>query len=192
MRKRAPKFKFEPVDIPRIPPLLPNASDEERRQWQSELLARDKAVAKAAFERMLVIAQHYSVDVSSDLLALHLAMDFVEGFNPAIPPKKKGGNQRIGRFHLVTEVEQFAAENAVGIAEATRQLAEHSTFRTLSGESLETLYYRYKRELEKNEACSAVLNLWRKEPVQVRRHYKQDIDRVFEVYERRMLVGDPR
>jgi hypothetical protein len=101
----------------RVPPITEAPTEEERRQ----LMDREKALnalhaTTEAIEKMPLLYQHYGIERYSngagELLALHLAMEFVPGFQVRDKPKR--GRKDVWHVFLQAalwlDVQQLVAE----------------------------------------------------------------------------------
>jgi hypothetical protein len=104
-----------------------------------------------SLDRLGVLFDHFKIrDNNWCLLALHLALNFVPGFYPAVGTPRKPGPRRKGeRFKLVLLVQSFAEANGVTINKALHALAGRQiNGRLRAADSLSTDYYAARRQIE--------------------------------------------
>jgi hypothetical protein len=136
-------------------------SEEETKRFLSEELKR------VAIEGMIVrmkhlgiLFDHYGIKREAPnrwfLLALRLASDYVENFDP-VDRLPKPGRRRGNPFTLVGQIDEIEKQRDRGIAAAVR---EYAKAKNKHDDTIEATYYKRRTELGETKVFSQLLSIW--------------------------------
>ena len=162
-KKGIPKFEPAYIDPPQSPSLLLDPQEQDRH---IEREVRRSTSERFAIEmpRLLSLFDHYEIEKADwMLLALMLARDFIQDFEPK-GPVQRGRQKSADSFAVVLEIDMLAKEEGLSIAAACRMLSEkdHRPWNDRDFRSIQADYYARKKRLTRLPAGKAIYALWQK------------------------------